>query len=33
MMNPDNVTYVFDHLIKVLTERHGWTQIPLVKKD
>ena len=22
MMNPDNVTYVFDHLIKILTERH-----------
>lgn len=33
MMNPDNVTYVFDHLIKVLTEKYGWTDVPLIKKD
>ena len=33
MMNPDNVVYTFDHLIKLLVEKHGWTEIPLVKKD
>jgi len=30
---PDTVQYVFDHLIKILKEKHGWIQFPLVTKD
>ena len=29
----DTVKYVFNHLIKVLFEKHGWDKCPLVTKD
>ena len=29
---PDTVKYVFDHLIKILFEKHGWDKYPLVTK-
>tara|TARA_R100000742_G_C4273820_1_gene93537 strand:- start:1386 stop:1517 length:132 start_codon:yes stop_codon:yes gene_type:complete len=24
--------YKYDHIIKILKERYGWTRIPLIKK-
>ena len=30
---PDTVKYEFTHLMKILREKHGWFQFPLITKE
>tara|TARA_R100000734_G_C3201938_1_gene20423 strand:+ start:216 stop:329 length:114 start_codon:yes stop_codon:yes gene_type:complete len=27
------MTYNYDHIIKILKERYGWTKVPLIEKE